>query len=132
MERINPITLTDSVTSLISHIVVTTPSKLAFISGQVALNKKGELIGSGDYGLQARQVFENLKLALEAINAGPENITQMKIHVANHQPGLVDVIFKAGFEVFRNTWPLTASTFLGVQSLAFPEWLIEVDAIVAL
>jgi enamine deaminase RidA (YjgF/YER057c/UK114 family) len=132
MERFNPTTLTDTVTSLISQIVVTTPSKLAFISGQVALNQKGELIGLGDYGLQARQVFENVKLALEAINAGPEHIAQMKIHVANHRPELADVIFKAGFEVFGNAWPLTASTFLGVQSLAFPEWLIEVDAIVVL
>lgn len=131
MKRLNPDTLTNTVTSLISQIVVAPTSSLAFISGQVALNEKGELIGEGDYGLQAKQVFTNLKLALEAITTGPENIVQMKIHVVNHNPGLVDSIFKAGFEVFGDRWPLTASTFLGVQSLAFREWLIEVDAIVS-
>ncbi|MNM08606.1 Endoribonuclease L-PSP [compost metagenome] len=130
MKKINPDTLTSTVTSLISQIVVAPVSALAFISGQVALNEKGELIGEGDYGLQARQVFINLKLALEAIAAGPENIVQMKIHVVNHRPELVDSIFKAGFEVFGDQWPLTASTFIGVQALGFEEWLVEVDAIV--
>ncbi|MNB74473.1 Endoribonuclease L-PSP [compost metagenome] len=130
MKKINPDTLTSTVTSLISQIVVAPVSALAFISGQVALNEKGELIGEGDYGLQARQVFINLKLALDAIAAGPENIVQMKIHVVNHRPELVDSIFKAGFEVFGDQWPLTASTFIGVQALGFEEWLVEVDAIV--
>ncbi|AIQ63709.1 hypothetical protein PSTEL_12070 [Paenibacillus stellifer] len=130
MKKINPDTLTSTVTSLITQIVVAPVSELAFISGQVALNEKGELIGEGDYGLQARQVFINLKLALDAIAAGPENIVQMKIHVVNHRPELVDSIFKAGFEVFGDQWPLTASTFIGVQALGFEEWLVEVDAIV--
>lgn len=130
MKKINPDTLTSTVTSLISQIVVAPVSALAFISGQVALNEKGELIGEGDYGLQARQVFINIKLALDAIAAGPENIVQMKIHVVNHRPELVDSIFKAGFEVFGDQWPLTASTFIGVQALGFEEWLVEVDAIV--
>lgn len=130
MKKINPDTLTSTVTSLISQIVVAPVSALAFISGQVALNEKGELIGEGDYGLQARQVFINLKLALDAIAAGPENMVQMKIHVVNHRPELVDSIFKAGFEVFGDQWPLTASTFIGVQALGFEEWLVEVDAIV--
>lgn len=35
MEVVNPKTLTDKVTSVISHVVVTTASKLAFISGQI-------------------------------------------------------------------------------------------------
>ncbi|KQO04270.1 RidA family protein [Paenibacillus sp. Leaf72] len=132
MKKINPDTLTSIVTSLISQIVVAPVSQLAFISGQVALNEKGELIGEGDYGLQAKQVFTNVKLALEAIATGPENIVQMKIHVVNHKPELVDSIFRAGFEVFGDQWPLTASTFIGVQALGFEEWLVEVDAIVAI
>jgi enamine deaminase RidA (YjgF/YER057c/UK114 family) len=56
----------------------------------------------------------------------------MKIHVVNHRPELVDSIFKAGFEVFGNKWPLTASNFIGVQALGFEEWLVEVDAIVSI
>ncbi|MBW7457073.1 RidA family protein [Paenibacillus sepulcri] len=132
MKRINPGTLTNSVTHLISHITVASSSRLAFVSGQVALNEKGELIGKGNYELQVLQVFTNLSYALEALNAGPEHIVQMKIHVVDHQPELVEVIFNAGFQLFGTAWPLTASTYLGVQSLALPDWLIEVDMIVEL
>ncbi|MFC9709293.1 RidA family protein [Paenibacillus sp. NPDC056933] len=132
MKRINPSTLTQTVTNLISQIVITPASPLAFISGQVALNEKGELIGKGDYLLQAKQVFANLKLALEAIDTEAKSIVQMRIYVVNHKPELVDSIFKAGFEVFGDGWPKTASTFIGVQALAFEEWLIEVEAIASI
>lgn len=47
MEIVNPKILTDKVTSVISHVVVTTASKLAFISGQVSVDESGALIGSG-------------------------------------------------------------------------------------
>ncbi|MCI0768266.1 RidA family protein [Bacillus sp. TL12] len=122
MKRINPKTLTDT-NHVISQIVVTSRSSLAFIFGQVALNDKGELIGSGNYGLQA--LHTNPKLALEAVGAELEHVAQMKIHVVDHRPELVDIIFNAGFEVFGLTWPLTASTFSGVQSLAFPDGSLE-------
>ncbi|WP_372007143.1 RidA family protein [Paenibacillus chitinolyticus] len=71
MELLNPKTLTDKVTSVISHVVVTTASKLAFISGQVAVDETGKLMGSGDYRTQAIQAFTNLKYALDAAGADP-------------------------------------------------------------
>ena len=107
MQKINPSTLTDVVTGLISQIVITSPSSLAFISGQVALNAKGELVGPDDYAAQARQVFANVKLAIEAAGGSAEQVAQMRIYVVNHRPELADIVFKAGFEVFGSEWPLT-------------------------
>ncbi|WKL04758.1 RidA family protein [Paenibacillus amylolyticus] len=130
MEVVNPKTLTDKVTSVISHVVVTTASKLAFISGQVSVDETGLLVGSGDYYAQAIQVFTNLKYALEAVQADPLYIVKMNIFVVNHNPELISIIFEAGFHVFGPNWPKTASTYIGVQALADPEWLIEIDAIV--
>ncbi|MCY9589991.1 RidA family protein [Paenibacillus chitinolyticus] len=130
MELLNPKTLTDKVTSVISHVVVTTASKLAFISGQVAVDETGKLMGSGDYRTQAIQAFTNLKYALDAAGADPLQMAKMNIFVVNHRPELVSVIFDAGLQVFGSNWPKTASTYIGVQSLADPAWLIEVDAIV--
>lgn len=130
MEIVNPRTLTDKVTSVISHVVVTTASKLAFISGQVAVDETGALVGSGDYYAQAIQVFINLKHALEAARADPSYIAKMNIFVVNHNPELISTIFGAGFHVFGPNWPKTASTYIGVSALADPEWLIEIDAIV--
>ncbi|WP_233500828.1 RidA family protein [Paenibacillus antibioticophila] len=130
MEIVNPKILTDKVTSVISHVVVTTASKLAFISGQVSVDESGALVGSGDYYAQAIQVFTNLKYALEAVQADPLYIAKMNIFVVNHSPDLISTIFDAGFHVFGPNWPKTASTYIGVQALADPEWLIEIDAIV--
>ncbi|MFM9277802.1 RidA family protein [Paenibacillus jiagnxiensis] len=131
MKKINPPTLDQRYSHLISQVVITPPASLAFISGQVALNKQGELVGLNDYRQQALQVFRNVNLALEAAEARPEHVVQMKIHVVNHREELVEVIFQAGFEVFGEEWPLTASTLLGVQALGMPDWLIEVDCIAA-
>jgi len=130
MEIVNPTTLTDKVTSVISHVVVTSASKLAFISGQVSVDDSGALVGSGDYYAQAIQVFTNLKHALEAARADPLYIAKMNIFVVNHTPELIPIIFDAGFHVFGPDWPKTASTYIGVQALADPDWLIEIDAIV--
>lgn len=129
MEIVNPKTLTDKVTSVISHVVVTTASKLAFISGQVAVNETGALVGQGDLYAQAIQTFTNLKHALEAVRADPLCIAKMNIYVVNHMPEFVPIVFDAGYRVFGEKWPKTTSTYIGVQSLAEPEWLIEIDAI---
>ncbi|WP_019535890.1 RidA family protein [Paenibacillus ginsengihumi] len=132
MDIINPATLTDAGKKLIAQIKVAPASRLAFISGQVALNEKGELVGPGDYRLQAIQVFTNLKLAIEAAGGRPDQVAQMKIYVVKHNAELAKLVFAAGMEVFGPEWPLAASTYLGVESLGLPEWLIEADAIVAL
>ncbi|WP_258168250.1 RidA family protein [Paenibacillus sp. AR247] len=88
MEIVNPRTLTDKVTSVISQIVVTTASKLAFISGQVAVDETGALVGSGDYYAQAIQVFTNLKYALEAARAHPLYIDKNEYFCGKPPPGI--------------------------------------------
>ncbi|WP_338590181.1 Rid family hydrolase [Paenibacillus sp. Y5S-9] len=88
MEVVNPKTLTDKVTSVISHVVVTTASKLAFISGQVSVDETGLLVGSGDYYAQAIQVFTNLKYALEAVRADPLYIVKNEYFCCKPQPGI--------------------------------------------
>ncbi len=53
-----------------THIVtIAGPAKLLFISGQVAVDKEGKLVGPGDLKTQIRQAANNLKAALTA--AGP-------------------------------------------------------------
>src|SRR5260221_13285554 len=49
-----------------THAVVVSGGKMVFISGQVALNAKGELVGAGDLKAQTVQAFENLKAVLAA------------------------------------------------------------------
>jgi enamine deaminase RidA (YjgF/YER057c/UK114 family) len=53
--------------------VVTGRGRLVMVSGQIAQDGRGELVGPGDSAAQARQVFENLRRCLAA--AGPASAT---------------------------------------------------------
>ena len=49
-----------------THVVASKPGKMVFISGQVAMDAQGHLVGKNDLKAQAKQVFENLRTALAA------------------------------------------------------------------
>lgn len=132
LSAINPQGLAPPIDSLYSHVIVVEASRLAFISGQVALDAEGRLVGPGDYSRQAEQVFENLKIAVEGAGGLARNIVRMTIYVVQHDESLIGEVFGAGHRVFGDDWPVTASTLLGVEALALPAWLVEVEAVVAL
>ena len=49
-----------------SHVVeVSNAKRTIYISGQVAINTDGQIVGIDDLATQTRQVFENIKIALE-------------------------------------------------------------------
>src|SRR5262245_13771164 len=54
---------------LYAPVVTVVPGKLVFVSGLLARNRAGEIVGKGDMGAQIRQVGENLKAALAAAGA---------------------------------------------------------------
>jgi enamine deaminase RidA (YjgF/YER057c/UK114 family) len=58
VERLNPGALAAPVMNLYSQLAVGSPgARLVAIAGQVALDSDGELVGTGDHGAQAEQVF---------------------------------------------------------------------------
>jgi enamine deaminase RidA (YjgF/YER057c/UK114 family) len=132
MQKLNPKSMAPPVLGLYAQIAIAPVGRLAFIAGQVALDGQGDLVGGTDYRAQARQCFINIKHAIEALNARPNQIVKMTINVVNHRAELLEPIFAAGHDVFGDEWPVTASMFLGIQTLGLPEWLIEVDSVVSL
>jgi enamine deaminase RidA (YjgF/YER057c/UK114 family) len=110
-----------------THVVEVHPGRIAYISGQIALNKAGELVGEGDIVVQARQVFENLKSALAEFNASFTDVIKLNYYA-------VDASRLAEIREVRNQFVSTppASTFVVVNGLARPEFLIEIEAVVAL
>ncbi|MGO4319357.1 RidA family protein [Agrobacterium sp. MCAB5] len=133
METLNPSSLTDAFSHLIAQIAISPPgARLAAISGQVAIDRSGQLVGGDNHAAQARQCFGNVLDSLVAIKADPKDILQMKIYVVRHTPDLVPVIFGAGADVFGDNWPVCASTWIGVEALARPQWLVEIEVLVAL
>jgi enamine deaminase RidA (YjgF/YER057c/UK114 family) len=131
VQRLNPATLAPPVMNLYAQVAIAPRGRLAYVSGQVALDEQGRLLGAGDHAAQAHQCFINLQRVMLALGATPDDFVQMKLHVVDHTPALIAPIFGAGQQVFGAQWPLCASTYLGVQRLGLPEWLIEIDAVIA-
>jgi enamine deaminase RidA (YjgF/YER057c/UK114 family) len=110
-----------------SHVVeLTGPGRMIFIAGQVPLDRDGALVGPGDFRAQATQVFENLKLALADVGAGFEHVVKTTNFLADvsHRPILREVRDR-----YLNAAAPPASTLIGVTALAFPEWLVEIEAV---
>jgi enamine deaminase RidA (YjgF/YER057c/UK114 family) len=110
-----------------THVVVATGSKMVFIAGQEPEDSRGNLVGPGDLAAQARQVFTNLGHALAAAGAQPSQVAKITVYVVHHRPEFLPVIEEARIALFEGHRP--ADTVVGVETLARPEYLIEVDAI---
>src|SRR5215207_5679155 len=111
-----------------SHVITAEGGKVAFISGQIAFNSVGELVGAGDFRAQVRQVFKNLEIAVQGVGGNLSDIVKITIFIPNyvtayHRPILNEV----RSEVFGNHAP--GSSLVGVQALVFPEILVEIEAV---
>src|SRR6267142_1894760 len=82
VKRTNPPAL--STPTGYTHIVeVTGPAKTVYISGQIAYDKDGKLVGAGDMKAQAEQVFKNLQAALTAAGAKFSDVVKMNTYVTD-------------------------------------------------
>jgi len=125
LECINPDDLPVPLTY--TQVVVATGSRLVFVAGQEPEDREGNLVGPGDFALQARQVFANLGRALAAAGAKPDQVTKITIYVTDYRRDEhLPVIEEARVALFGDHKPV--DTLLGVAALS-PGYLIEVDAI---
>src|SRR6266511_842772 len=94
-----------------------------YVSGEVALDSLGQLVGRGDLRAQAAQAFANLSQVLRIAGATPGDVTKLTVYVADLQ-----LIRDAGPAYFPPRNP-PAGTVVGVQTLPRDGLLIAVDAI---
>ncbi|HJN93081.1 MAG TPA: RidA family protein [Dehalococcoidia bacterium] len=129
LEHINP--SDNHPTTGYTHVVRATGQRTAYISGQIALDLEGNIVGVGDLEAQARQAFANLAAALTAVGADFSNVAKMTIYIVNYTPEALPALQAARAGAAPSGAP-PATTLIGVQALAFPELLIEVEAIAVL
>ena len=110
-------------------VSVSNSGRTVYLSGQVAFNSKGEMIGKGDLRAQTEQVFENIKTVLAASGATFANVVKLSFYVKNYKPELVATIREVRNRYLSADRPPPASTLVGVQSLFQDEVLIEVEAV---
>jgi enamine deaminase RidA (YjgF/YER057c/UK114 family) len=126
MHRLNPQTLFKP--AAYSQVVEASGRRMIFISGQVSQDTSGKVVAPGDLKGQARQVFANLRGALEAAGATPADVTKITIFVVGYQPEMRALIAEARNEFLSGSQP-PASTLIGVAALADPAYLLEIEAI---
>ncbi|HET7291255.1 MAG TPA: RidA family protein [Vicinamibacteria bacterium] len=111
-----------------THVVAASGGKTVYVAGQVALNATGNVVGKGDLGAQARQVFANLRTALSAAGATPADLVKITWYVVGYKPDMLPALREAR-TAFLGEAKSPASTLVGVAALAREDFLVEVEAI---
>jgi enamine deaminase RidA (YjgF/YER057c/UK114 family) len=109
-----------------THVVEVTAGRPVYIAGQVALDPSGAIVGPGDIRAQARQVFDNLQTALQAVGAGFEQVVKLTYYLvdATQLPVVREIR-----DQYVNTQQPPASTAVEVRRLVQEDLLIEVEAV---
>jgi enamine deaminase RidA (YjgF/YER057c/UK114 family) len=109
-----------------THVVEVTAGRPVYIAGQIALDRSGALVGPGDVGAQARQVFDNLQAALASVGAAIDQVVKLTFYLLDvgQLPAVREVRDR-----YVNTAQPPASTAVEVRRLARDDLLIEVEAI---
>lgn len=114
-----------------THVTIASAGRTAYISGQVAQDASGAVVGKGDIRAQSKQVFENMKLALTGIGASFDDITKLVTYVVGLDTASGAAVREVRAQYFTGAHR-PASTLVGVTALALPEYLVEVEAVVLL
>ena len=109
-----------------SHVVEASAGTLIYVSGQVPLDSDGQLVGSGDFDAQARQVFDNLSRALAAVEASWDDVVKLNYFLTD--VGRIASV-RAIRDEYVNTEQPPASTLVEVSRLFRDDAMIEIDAV---
>jgi enamine deaminase RidA (YjgF/YER057c/UK114 family) len=111
-----------------THVVVSSDGRTAYIAGQVAYDSTGKVVGGENFEAQATRVFANLGLALASVGATFHDVMKTTTYITDlkNLAALRDIRGRH-FDAERPP----ANTMIPVSTLARPELLLEIEAIVA-
>ena len=99
-----------------------------YVSGLVATNEAGEVVGAGDVVEQTRQIFRNLERILDEAGATPADVAKVTIFMRDvAQRPLINPIRREFFGQHR-----PASTLVEISRLVRDELLLEIEAVAQL
>lgn len=126
---VNPPNLHDpSPNGYSTAVIVPNNSRVAYISGQGGQDSTGAL--SPDFAAQVKQAYANLRAALDALGARPDQVAKLTVFVVDHDMSKLGVLTQNVKEMFGETLP--AQTLVPVPKLAIDPMLFEVEAVVVL
>jgi aminoacrylate peracid reductase len=95
-----------------------------YVSGTLALDSGGNLIGKGDAKVQTRHILESIKAVLEAAGGSLKDVTFNHIFLADMS------YYAAMNEVYREYFPVDPPARYCIRAdLVKPEFLVEIASI---
>ncbi|EJT06756.1 RidA family protein [Rhizobium sp. CCGE 510] len=126
---VNPKNLYDpSPNGYSTAVIVPRQGRLAYISGQGGQDSTGAL--SPDFAVQVKQAYANLRTALDALGARPDQVAKLTVFVVDHDMSKLAVLTSNVKEMFGAALP--AQTLIPVPKLAIDPMLFEIEAVVVL
>jgi 2-iminobutanoate/2-iminopropanoate deaminase len=99
-----------------------------YVSGLVATDEGGDVVGNGDVVEQTRQIFRNLRRILDAAGADPSDVAKVTIFMRDvSQRPLINPVRQEFSGEHR-----PASTLVEVSRLVRDELLLEIEAVAQL
>lgn len=132
MERLIPETVYErlpsglSLAGVYSQVVSAQGSRQVHVAGTVPGDTAGDLVGEDDMAAQASQVVENIERSLAAADAGLGDVVRLTVFTTD-----VDRYAAEGSSTVAAAFEptgLPAASLIGVERLAAPEYLLEIEA----
>ena len=130
IEHIQPPDLFPAARLGFTQVTAASAARIIWVAGQTACDQRGHPLGSDDVGAQAEAALENVGRALAAAGAGPRDVTMLKVYVVGLDRARAAAIAPRVAKFFGGVEP-PASTWVGVQALVHPAFLIEIEAVAA-
>ncbi|MBW4473924.1 MAG: RidA family protein [Stenomitos rutilans HA7619-LM2] len=128
IQHINPVGLHDPSHYGYTHVTtVPANSTLVYIAGQLGEDETGNPVAT-DFAAQLKQAFANLRIALAAVGATPEDVVKITVLSVDHdaeKQRLISAERNAMWQGERKP----ASTLIPVPRLAVEGLLFEIDAV---
>ena len=115
-------------TEFYHHVSVSKGGQTIRVAGQAAWDRDRNLLGGDSLEAQTRYTFQNLKTALGAGGATLEDLVMLTFYVVGYEVAHRDILLNVMSEFLAPEYR-PPSTLLGVQALAFPELLVEIDGV---
>lgn len=102
-------------------------SDTIYISGQVAWDEKGNIVGLGDMEAQTRQSLENLRRTVEAAGAKMSDIVKLIVFVRDIRDFSIPAVRKAWRHYFGDSFP--ALTVIQISNLWRPDFMLSIEGV---
>jgi 2-iminobutanoate/2-iminopropanoate deaminase len=99
--------------------------RTVYVSGQVAMDAEGAVVGEGDAKAQTEKVLDNVSVVLEEAGGSLDDIVKVTVFITDM--GIYDEVHEVRRRYFGEPYP--ASSMVEVSALIDPRLLVEVEAV---